>query len=326
MLSLKYLQRTLCNNAPSLKSPNESLRWIDVTWVASCFAKCHAWTPLKSIFSENSPPFLVGGEWSCFLWFFLGGKNSRSKMQIIYSFQAIGIHWSCILLLHLKLWSLSSSLAAIFGLGFQTQLIRESQKKTSCSNWNTMEKSREKAQFCFFFGGVWWWLWLGWCQFSCDWTCFFRWSSPSLVIYHNVLTCSRPHLVMPKTRGFSTKAIEKQLSIHKNEALWYDFICVILWFCWSMIIPNDKKMMVQNLSNLGSLVLPKHCNSGLLVRLLRSPFIKKERFWQPPQGISAYQCSGSHHWLPQNQLDQVPSPGGKISDKFTRHMDRLEEI
>ena len=104
----------------------------------SCFLFCEmpCLDPLKKkntsyidLFGEISPFFGWGGVELFSLVFFLEGKNSRSKMQIIYSFQAIGIHWSCILLLHLKLWSLSSSLAAIFGLGFQTQLIRESQKK-----------------------------------------------------------------------------------------------------------------------------------------------------------------------------------------------------
>lgn len=180
MLSLKYLQRTLCNNAPSLKSPNESLRWIDVTWVASCFAKCHAWTHLKktpviSIFSEKSPPFLVGGEWSCFLWFFWEEKTADPRCKSSTPFKQLGstgrAFSCCTSNFDPCRWRPGGHFW--FGIPNAPDSRISKKKKTSCSNWNTMEKSREKAQlFCFFFGGggkvVMTWM----MQFSCDWTCF----------------------------------------------------------------------------------------------------------------------------------------------------------
>lgn len=48
-------------------------------------------TPVISIFSEKSRPFLVGGEWSCFLWFFfLEEKTADPRCKSSTPFKQLG--------------------------------------------------------------------------------------------------------------------------------------------------------------------------------------------------------------------------------------------
>lgn len=141
----------------------------------SCFLFCEmpCLDPLKKntsyidLFGEISPFFGGGGSGAVFFGFF-----GRKKQQIQdANHLLLSSNWDP-LVVHSPaapqtLIPVVGGPAAIFGLGFQTPLIRESQKKKKHhvlteTQWKKVVKRH--SCFVFFFGGGERWLWLGWCN------------------------------------------------------------------------------------------------------------------------------------------------------------------